>query len=135
VAGLALARSGSAADGKRFCEEGLKLLIEMKERNSIAEARLAMGEILVGYGDPLAAQEQIRQALLLLEAAGRQEFGWRGWAMAARAYRRSGDRVHAEQAGRRASSLLVELRGVWRGEFDSYIKRPDLRILQREIQN
>jgi len=134
IAGLALARSGSASDGKRLCGEGLKFLVEVEGRTSMAEARLAMGEILLASGDARAALEQIREALKLVEAAGRRESAWRGWALAARAYRRSGDRVLADEACRRASSLLAELRTAWKADFDRYIQRPDLRNLQTEIE-
>jgi len=134
LAGLALARAGSAREGKQLCDEGLTALIALKEENSVADGRLAMAETLILAGEPQAAQEQIRLALQVIDAGGHRESGWRAWALAARACRWAGDRAQARDAAKKASAYLSDLQAAWKADFDRYIQRPDLQALQRDLQ-
>lgn len=75
VVGLALARSGAARDGRLLCREAMADIAARGDKFALADARLDMSEILLAAGEPQAAQEQVRLALEVFEAAGHREAG------------------------------------------------------------
>ncbi len=135
LAGLARARSGFAAEGKRLCSQGVSEAAALSEGATLADARLALAEILLESRDPQAAQEQVRLALEVFEHSGSVESAWRAWAVAARAYRMANDRAHAQEAAEKASACLDTLRAAWNpADLKRYLERTDLRGLLAETR-
>jgi tetratricopeptide (TPR) repeat protein len=134
VAGLAKARAGRVAEGKRFCDEGVSMASGLGDQAALADNRLALAEILVAAGQARAAEEQARTALESSEPAGRKESVWRCWSILARAYRRDGDAIHAGEAAGRATAALAELQPLWgAADFDRYRQRRDIQGYLKEI--
>jgi len=135
IAGLASARAGSAVEGKRLCSQGVSEAAALSEGATLADARLALAEILLETREPLAAQEQVHLAIKVFEHSGSLESAWRAWAVAARAYRMAGDRAHSQEAAEKASASLDTLRAAWNpADLKRYLERPDLRGLLTETR-
>ncbi len=127
LAGVALARSGSAKAGKEFCEKCVAELMKQQDRFLLSEARIDLAEVLLANGEAAAVANEVRQALDVIDPPHRLESSWRAWVIAARAYRRIGDRVHAGEALVAAKSRLAALRANWTADyFNSYSARLDL---------
>ncbi len=127
LAGVALARSGSAKAGRELCEKCLAELMKQQDRFLLAEARIDFAEVLFTDGETAAASNEIRQVLEVIDPPHRLESSWRAWIIGARAYRRSGDRVRAVEAFEAANSRLKGLRTNWGADyFNSYSARLDL---------
>jgi tetratricopeptide (TPR) repeat protein len=135
LAGLALARSGSAAEGKSVCSQGVSEAAALSEPTTLAETRLSLAEIMLANRDPVAAQEQVRLALEVFERSESMELSWRAWAVAARAYRMKGETAQAQAATAKASAHLDEMRAAWNpGDLKRYLERSDLRTLLVETR-
>lgn len=132
--GLALARSGAIAEGRRLCMAGAGAAAKLGDRFVALEDQLAMAEILLTNGEFRAAEESARNALAEFERTGRKESGWRALALVSQALRRAGNAAGAKEAGKKASDRLTELRAQWGAEvFDGYVQRADLRALRQGI--
>ena len=119
VAGLALARAGSAREGKGICVD------------QSSDNRVAIAEILLHSSEAPAALEQIQPALDEFDRTGRIESSWRAWALAARARRANDDTAGARKASETASARLADLEKSWpAADFAAYLRRADIRSLR-----
>jgi tetratricopeptide (TPR) repeat protein/predicted Ser/Thr protein kinase len=134
LAGLGLARSGRAADGRRLCDPAVASLLEAGDEIAVDEARLAQAEILMAQSEDGAAVDaasQVAESARILKLA---ETEWRAWALRARALRRRHDAAGAQEAARQALKSLGECH--WdAASMQSYLARPDIAGLQREVQD
>ena len=134
VAGLGLARTGAGQEGRRLCEQGRAALHGANDRPGLAEADLLMAEILLATGSAREAQDVIREAIGIIDAAGNMQTSWWAWALASRAHRLAGDQTQAAEAGRQASTRLAELRSAWGTAADRYLQRPDVRVVVKDLK-
>jgi tetratricopeptide (TPR) repeat protein len=119
VAGLALARAGSAREGKGLCVD------------QSSDNRVAIAEILLRNSEAPAALEQIQPALDEFDRTGRIESSWRAWALAARSRRANHDTASARKASETASARLADLEKSWpAADLAAYLRRADIRSLR-----
>jgi eukaryotic-like serine/threonine-protein kinase len=134
VAGLALARARSFAEGKQLCSKSIEISANALDTLTLAENRLLLSEILWSAGELRDSVKQARLALMLEEAAGRKEIAWRAWVFAGRGYERLNERGAAQEAFRNASARLSELKvGLGPADFARYVERPDIRLLRSQL--
>jgi tetratricopeptide (TPR) repeat protein len=135
LAGLALARGGSAQAGKALCAQSVAAMTAIRDRFSLADTQLALAEILLANGEPSAAAEQVQHSIEVIDAARRPESPWRAWLIAARAYRGDGDAIRSKAAVETARERFADLHQAWPAAyFDSYSTRPDIQSLLVEFR-
>ena len=133
LAGLALARSGQVAAGRRLCETAVAALLSKGTRFAVADARLALAEIALAQGDTSAAEQALAPVIEWTDQVKDREAGWRAWALRARALQRQGKREEATAADQKAAQLRSEL-GWDEANFRAYLARPDIKLLLTRFQ-
>ncbi|MBI3472368.1 MAG: tetratricopeptide repeat protein, partial [Candidatus Solibacter usitatus] len=127
VLGLALARSGSAREGRKWCEQALRTSEPLADPSSTSEARLALAEALLAAREPKAALEQARLAQEVFERTGQKESLWRLSLLQARANNQ------AAEPTRRAGEIMSQLSQSWGAQvLEKYLARPDIVDYRRE---
>jgi eukaryotic-like serine/threonine-protein kinase len=135
VAALALARAGSTTDAKRLGAESIEAFSKLQSNFDLAEARLAMSEILLANSEPKKARDEAESVIQVVEATGHNETAWRAWSLLGRAHSRLGEMDRAMLDYSRASSRLAALQQTWHSSsFDTYLKRPDIRGLRSGVK-
>jgi tetratricopeptide (TPR) repeat protein len=132
--GLALARSGQAAAGRKECEQAVQLARALHNPLWLSEALLALSEAALLAGDAQAAVTSAAEAQSRFAAAKQNDSLWRTLAIQARANEKLGDREMARQLKQQAESVLSSLEAVWGTEsYKSYLARPDIAELRRQL--
>jgi ATP/maltotriose-dependent transcriptional regulator MalT len=135
TAGLALVQTGSTRDAKRLGAESVDALAGLSNRFDLAEAQLAFAQILFARGEPQEAQKQAQAALQVLEAASHKESAWRGWVILGLVHNRLGNSSQSVDDFRRATDLLTKLSRIWdAANFETYLTRPDIRIVRKSLK-
>jgi tetratricopeptide (TPR) repeat protein len=134
--GSAQAYSGATAEGKRWCEEALRLAQQKDDYALTSDAMLALAEALLEHGD---IDESLKYAVSVqerLERSGRQESEWKSWLVAARCSAIKHDREGANARVARANDSLTRLQQQWGNvAFDLYQNRPDIRFLRTKLSD
>ena len=134
--GLALARSGQAAAGRKECEQAVQMARALHNPLWLSEALLAFSEASLAAGDAPGALTSATEAQSRFVAAKQNESLWRVYAIQARAKDELGDKEKARQLAQQAESLLASLEGVWGTDnYKSYLARPDITELRRLLTN
>jgi hypothetical protein len=134
--GLALARSGQAAAGRKECEQAVQLARELQNPLWLSEALLALSEAALAAGDANAALASATEAQARFTAAKQNESAWRAYAIQALANDKLANRENARQLAQQAESLLSSLEGLWGADnYKSYLARPDITELRRLLTN
>jgi eukaryotic-like serine/threonine-protein kinase len=134
IAGLALAKAGTSHDAKRLGAESVGELAALPDAFDLAEARLALAQILLANGQPQEAQKQAQSALQVLEDAGHKEAAWRAWVILGRVCGRLGETNRAIDDFKNASDRLAELGRTWDARnLETYLARPDIRDLRKSL--
>ncbi|MBA3241634.1 MAG: tetratricopeptide repeat protein [Acidobacteria bacterium] len=134
VTGLAAALSGTGGRGKALCEEAAQKAEEGKNSSMIANAQLALAEVLLAEGNARGARAAALRARDLIARAGQVESEWRALALAGVASRRAGDAEGARAQLSGAAELLGRLEDVWgAGTMPAYFARPDVQPLRKEL--
>jgi tetratricopeptide (TPR) repeat protein len=134
--GLALARSGQAAAGRKECEQAVQMARALHNPLWLSEALLAFSEASLAAGDAQGALTSATEAQSRFAAAKQNESLWRAYAIQARATEKLGDKEKARQLAQQAESLLSSLEGVWGADnYKSYLARPDITELRRLLTN
>ena len=134
IAGLAQARAGRIREGKRLAAKSIDTSSKLASKVDLADARLALSEILLLGGESVAAQDEAQAALEIFHFEVRNELGWRALAILARAKRQLGDQAGAAAYAAQASERLTDLGRMWNpDDFGTYLGRPDIRTLRRVI--
>ncbi|HEX8852885.1 MAG TPA: hypothetical protein VF754_05325, partial [Pyrinomonadaceae bacterium] len=132
--GLALALSGSAAEGVAECKESERLATSLGYPWYLALSQLALAEVFCEVGDFHGAIDAARHAQELFARYGHAESQWRAHAVLARASRRSGDASTAREQAARATDVLSKLEALWGAQtWNTYAARPDVRQLRKEV--
>ncbi len=132
--GLALARSGQAAAGRKECEQAVQMARALHNPLWLSEALLAFSEASLAAGDAQGALTSATEAQSRFASAKQNESLWRAYAVQARAKDKLGDKEGARQSAQQAESVLSSLEGVWGTDnYKSYLARPDIIELRRQI--
>ncbi len=128
VLGLALARSGSGAQGMAACRKALEMAHAAANPASVADAMLASAEAAIAAGERAAAMGYGTGARTFFESAKKPESLWRSGLLLMRSG--GADPIIAVQA----AAALAELKSSWPAEdFRSYLNRPIIRRMYAEL--
>ena len=132
--GSALALAGATSEGKRLCEEALKMAQQAHEESLISDAMLALAEALYEHGN---IDEALTMALDVKEriaVSGEQESEWRAWLLAARCSIRKNDKATASKCLASANRALVRLPEQWGADaVYLYQSRPDIQFSRKQL--
>jgi serine/threonine protein kinase/Tfp pilus assembly protein PilF len=134
VIGLSLGLSGSAREGRRWCEEALEMATRSKNPWLISRTQLALAEVMLESGDAQGALTTARAAQTSFARSGQQASEWRAWLVAARASLKLGNEAEARDAASLAARTLADLEKKWGAEgYNSYLTRPDVQQLRKRL--
>lgn len=132
--GLAQALSGSAAEGKKLCEEAVEKATGAGDTALRSKAMLALAEAALASNDAVSALKNARQAQESFARASQLESEWRAWLIAALASRRQGDENEVRRDIEKAREILSHLEQKWGTEaFTRYLARPDIQFSRKQL--
>jgi tetratricopeptide (TPR) repeat protein len=131
--GLAELYGGSRAQGRKLCEEGVRLSSHSSDPGRVAYAQYSLALALLETGDGRGAAEAALRAQDIFTRTGRPESEWRALALVVKASRRAGDDTAAQEYLSRAVSSLKQLEQSLGAEAASYFARPDVQWLRSEL--
>jgi tetratricopeptide (TPR) repeat protein len=132
--GLAEALSGSAAEGRKLCEEAVEQATRAGDAALLSKALLALAQAALESNDAGAALDSARRAQERFAGASQLETQWRTWLVAARARRAQADEAGARDAHAHADEILSQLEQKWGTDaFTSYMSRPDVQISRKQL--
>ena len=131
---LATALSGSAAQGRKLCEESLAAAQALKSRPLITSAQLALAETMLLSKDGSAALQTALEAQKIFGQSGQKDSEWRALLIAARASDLAGDKSSALDYAARAETACNALQQIWGDEsYGSYLRRPDIQMYRKQL--
>ena len=134
VIGYALALSGAAGEGRRWCAEASAMAERSKNPWLISRTQLALSEVLLESGDAQGALATARAAQTSFARSGQLASEWRAWLVAARASQRLGNEAEARESAARAARALSDLEKKWGVEvYNNYLARPDVQFLRKRL--
>jgi serine/threonine protein kinase/tetratricopeptide (TPR) repeat protein len=135
ISGLAQALSGRAADGKKRCEEALKMARELGTPLLISNALLAMAEAALVAGDPQTASANAAEAQQRFSTYKQIESEWRSLVIQARAAGKMNDPTRVQQLTQQASDGFARLEQDWgKASAGGYTSRSDVQAIQAELK-
>ena len=130
---LVEAFSGSAAQGKKLCEEALAAAQALKSRSLIASAQLALAEAMLLNKEAAALQTAL-EAQKMFAQSGQKDSEWRALLIAARSSDLAGDKSAAVGYATKAETACNALPQVWGDEaYQSYLRRPDIQAYRKQV--
>ena len=134
--GLALALSGSTAEGRKVCEEAVTIAQGKKSRPLITGAQLALAEAMLLSKDSAAAIQTALEAQKIFGQSGQQDSEWRALLIAARASDLAGNKSAAQDYASRADQTCNALQQKWGADaYQSYLKRPDIQTSRKQLSD
>jgi tetratricopeptide (TPR) repeat protein/tRNA A-37 threonylcarbamoyl transferase component Bud32 len=134
VMGLAQALSGSAAEGRKLCEEAVSIAQGLKSRALITGAQLALAQTMVLNKDNAAAIQTASEAQKIFAQSGQKDSEWRALLIAARASDAAGDKSAARDYAARADAACNALQQMWGADsYESYLRRPDIQTYRKQL--
>ncbi len=134
LSGISLVYSGAAAAGQAKCSAALDQAKQSNNALQTADAQLALAEAMLVAGDARAAINMAEQAEQNFARFGQPASRWRAQAVAALASQKSGDGNKAQEYARQANTSISALQQAWgKNNCDSFLSRPDVRRLQRQL--
>lgn len=134
VIGTVQVSSGAAREGRKLLEETVEKAMRADDPEPLSALLLALAGAMLEDGD---AQGALTTALRAQESFARskqQDSEWRAWLVAARASRRMGDQVKAQEYASRAAALLSGLQQKWGDDnYTSYLARPDVQYYRNQL--
>ena len=135
LTGLAQARDGRTADGRKRCEDALKMARELGDPLLLSNTLLAFAESALLANDVQAALAASNEAQQRFAAAKQTECEWRALLIEALASEKIGDKNGAPALAKEASSRLGQLQTDWGNDnYSRYLLRRDLQYLQGELK-
>jgi serine/threonine protein kinase/Tfp pilus assembly protein PilF len=132
--GLADGLSGAPQAGRPLCEQVVAMAKEKSNPGLLANALLALAEVMLKAGDAQNASTTALQAQVMFARSGRQDSEWHAWLIAAGASRLAGNEPAMHDYASRAAGLLSELQQKWGPEvYGSYLSRPDIQSCRQQI--
>ena len=134
--GLALALSGSTAEGRKVCEEAVTIAQGKKSRPLITGAQLALAEAMLLSKDSAAAIQTALEAQKIFGQSGQQDSEWRALLIAAQASDLAGNKSAAQDYASRADQTCNALQQKWGADaYQSYLKRPDIQTSRKQLSD
>jgi hypothetical protein len=133
---MALAHSSSKNHGaaRQTASEAVALAKSLNDPAQLANAQLALAEVLANSGDFIAASSNALDAQGVFAKLGRPASEWRALLVQARASQNSGDKSRAAEYAVRTKDLLSRLEQRWGTEnFNSYLGRPDVQRYRKQL--
>ncbi len=134
VIGTAQVFLGAAGEGRKLLEETVEKAMGADDPEPLSALLLALAGAMLENGD---AQSALTTALRAQESFARSkqhESEARAWLVAARASRRTGDQLKAQEYASRAAELLSGLQQKWGDDnYTSYLARPDVQYYRNQI--
>jgi serine/threonine protein kinase/Tfp pilus assembly protein PilF len=132
--GLAQALSGSAAEGRKLCEEAVTMAQGLKSRPLITSAQLALAQAMLLNKDNSAAIQTVTAAQKIFGQSGQKDSEWRALLIAARASDAAGDKSAALDYASRADAACNALPQIWGADsYESYLRRPDIQMYRKQL--
>jgi len=132
--GLATALSGSAAEGRKLCEEAVTIAQGLKSRSLITSAQLALAQAMLLNKDAPAAIQTATEAQKIFGQSGQKDSEWRALLIAARASDAAGDKSAARDYAARADAACNALSQMWGADsYASYLRRPDIQMYRKQL--
>ena len=132
--GLARSLSGQAVEGRKHCEEAVRLARMLRNPLPLSEALLGLAETAFNAGDAQVAINAAAEAQQRFTAANQHEAEWRAYAIEARAAAKLGDKDRARQLAAQSANILAGLEQTFGGDnYKSYLARPDIQGLHVEV--
>ena len=134
VVGSAQSQSGATTAGKQVAAQALNEAKDLNDPAQLAQAQLGLAEASLLAGDSLAASSNAKQAAETFQRLGQEASEWRALLVAAQALQNTGDKNTAREYAMRARDTLSKLEQRWgRDNFNSYLRRPDVQRLQKQL--
>jgi tetratricopeptide (TPR) repeat protein/tRNA A-37 threonylcarbamoyl transferase component Bud32 len=128
------ALSGSAAEGRKLCEESLAAAQALKSRPLITGAQLALAETMLLNNESAAALQAALEAQKIFGQSGQKDSEWRALLIAARASDLAGDKTVARDSASRAETACNALQQIWGADnYESYLRRPDIQMYRKQL--
>jgi serine/threonine protein kinase/Tfp pilus assembly protein PilF len=135
ISGLAQALSGRAADGKKRCEEALKMARQLGTPLLLSNALLAMAEAALLAGDAQTASANAAEAQQRFATYKQTESEWRSLVIQARAAEKINDPTRVQQLTQQASADFARLDQEWgKASAGGYGGRSDVQAIQGELK-
>jgi hypothetical protein len=137
ILGLADIFTGMKKEGRRLCENGMKMAEEAGDPELIGGAQLALAEALLESGDANGALDNALRAQTYSANSGRQEIEWRALLIAARATSQlRGEKSNeALEYLKHAENSFESLRQKWSAEtLAGYLSRRDVQFYRQQLQ-
>lgn len=132
--GLAHLRSGTPQAGRPLCEQAVAMAKEKSNPGLLANALLALAEVMLKAADAQNASTNALQAQTMFAHLGRKDSEWHAWLIAARASQLAGNEPVMHDYASRAAGLLSELQQKWGPEvYGGYSSRPDIQSCRQQI--
>jgi serine/threonine protein kinase/tetratricopeptide (TPR) repeat protein len=124
--------AGQGREAKRLCEEALAA--PMDYQNQLANARLAMAEVMLKVAKPTEALAKALQARETFAHTAQIESEWRASYLAACSSQQMNDGRAAREHAAQAESQLAALRQQWGDEaYNGYLNRQDVKFYRQRL--
>lgn len=136
ISGVAESFSGRAANGRKRCEEALKIARELGVPLLLSNSLLALAQSALLAGDAQTALSAASEARHRFNANKQPESEWRAILIEALASDKAGDKTRAEENRRQALASLAAWEQRLGAElYKSYLKRPDVQESRRLLES
>ncbi len=134
VLGLAQARSGQAAAGRKNCEAAVGMARAMRDPRPLSDALLALAEAALAAGDAQTALTVAAEAQQRFAVAKQMESEWWALSIQARASAQLRNAETARQFATQAEGILSSLEQKWGSDnYKSYVARPDVSDVHQQL--
>ena len=132
---MALADStGNKVAARHSATEAVVMAKSLNDPATLANAQLALAEVLLSGGDLNGALNNASAAQEIFAKLGRTASEWRAVVLIARGRRNTGDKTRASEYAVRAKDLLSRMEQSWGAEnFNSYLRRPDVQRYRKQL--
>lgn len=132
---MALAYSSvNKVAARQSATEAVELAKSLNDPATLANAQLALAEVLLGGGDVNGALSNASAAQEIFAKLGRTVSEWRAVVLLARGHQNTGDRIRASEYAERAKDLLSRIEQRLGAEnFNSYLRRPDVQRYRKQL--
>jgi hypothetical protein len=134
--GLALTMAGQSQQGVANCRLAVDDARALGDPALLAPSLLALAQAQVEAKDYAGAKANALEAQQLFAAAGRHDYEWLGWLIAARASNATHESDQARDYGTRAQQVLAGLQSQWGNDnYNSYLNRPDVQLFRKQLED
>ena len=131
--GLAQLNSGTSRAGVTECQKAIDIATRAGDPRLIANAQLALAEVLLATGDAANGLASALQAQKTFARLGSRHSEWRAWLIAAQASRQERDEAKVEEYTAHAAEMLKSLERTLGNEYANYLLRPDVQRYQKQL--